>query len=171
MARLFELTITDDIELIWELDQSSLETFYNKITNKFWKGVFISWSRYQRSLGNFEIEHFPIWNSEFLNVKGIIQYKNAFQKSGLNYVKDILNKDGHVLGYEEFKNKFNINVNFVDFYSLMHCIRPELRKREIKSMKTESNIKLGVEKIRNTIKVCKMVYSNITKESECTSTS
>jgi hypothetical protein len=167
---LFKSIITDDIELIWELDISSLETFYNKISNKFWKGEFIGWGKYRKNKANMESEHYPIWNSNFLNVKGIIRDKISLQREGLNYVKDLLNEDGHVLGYLEFQNRFNCKVNFVDFYSLMHCLRPEWRHRDMNLVKTESKMKLCVAKISKTKKVCKMVYSNMMEEFECPST-
>ncbi len=162
--------ITDDTDLIWELDQSSLNTFRSKISNKFWEEVFGSWSKYRGNLATKESENFPIWNSNFLNVKGIIKYKKTLQKKGLNYVKDLLNDEGQVLGYQDFKNKFNFNVNFVDFYSLMHCLRPDWKHRKGNLKSTENKIKLAMEKIRKTRKVCKMVYSNMMQQYKCEAT-
>ena len=33
--------------------------------------------------------------------------------------------NGGVLGYQDFKEKFKVEINFVDFYSLVHSLKSE----------------------------------------------
>ena len=41
---------------------------------------------------------------------------------GVAYVNDLLSQSGVCLGYNDFREKYQIKINFVDFYSLTHSI-------------------------------------------------
>ena len=159
---LFASVICEDIELIWELDIESLGVLSNRISNQFWKEVFLSWKAYREGKDTHicDCMYYPIWNSSFCTVKGIQCLKSELQNSGLNYVKDLMDNNGRVLGYLDFKNKFNVNVNFVDFYSLMHCIKREWKGVHTTCNEINGRVKQLINKIINT-KVCKYVYSDI----------
>ena len=43
-------------------------------------------------------------------------------RNGLIYINDILKEDGDLIGYEDFKSIYNVYVNFMDFYNLIHSI-------------------------------------------------
>jgi hypothetical protein len=158
---IFSDTITEEWEQIWELDLKSLDEFGNKIKNKFWSEVFISWRKYreERKVNKTDCLDYPIWNSSFCTVKGIGKLKHKLKESGLNYVKDLMDKNGTVLGYIDFKTKFGVDVNFVDFYSLMHCIPNEWKGIKKSDLHDKSEVKRNVDKLRETVKVCKYVYS------------
>ena len=43
-------------------------------------------------------------------------------KQVLVYINDLLTGMGEFMGYENFQEIYNLKINFVDFYSLMHSI-------------------------------------------------
>ena len=45
-----------------------------------------------------------------------------FEQVGIIYIKDLFDQDGRLFGYERFTQHFNLNLSFVDFYSLTHSI-------------------------------------------------
>ena len=48
--------------------------------------------------------------------------RSSFEAEGLIYFNDLFDANGTLYGYENFVNSFAVNINFVDFYSLMHSI-------------------------------------------------
>ena len=54
---------------------------------------------------------------------------------GIAYVNDILSNSGDRLGYYDFMERYQIKINFVDFYSLTHSIPSHW----LKSGKTQLN--------------------------------
>lgn len=170
---LFANTITEDCEQIWELDIASLEEFGNNITNTFWKEVFISWKAYreEKKYNKTDCMYYPIWNASFCKVKGILKLKKNLQRNGLNYVKDLMDENGSVLGFVDFKNKFGVDVNFVDFYSLMHSIKHEWKGIKASDINEVSEVEKSVDKLRKTAKVCKYVYSDMLQNVKYVNTS
>ena len=47
---------------------------------------------------------------------------------GIKYVNDLVNDDGGFLSYVEFKKIYNLNMNVMDYYSLLHSIARALEK-------------------------------------------
>jgi len=161
---LFKEVITQDYRQIWELDLTSLKKLAKRQTNIFWKEVIESWSRFRSLSDPCEYLWYPIWNSFFLKAKGIIHNKKYLQENGLNYIKDLFNEKGTILGYQEFIEKFRVNVNFVDFYSLMHCLKQDWKHQaDIKNL-GKGKIMECIEKITQVKKVCKYIYSIMASE-------
>jgi len=132
---IFRRFITDDVEQIWELDSDSLEETSNIISNNFWKEVFKSWIKY----------------------RGCVAKEES--------VKDLIHANGGVLGYQDFKEKFKVEINFVDFYSLIHSLKPEWKRCCIENCTGE--VKRCIEKLKMTKKVCKLVYACMIKHMKC----
>lgn len=123
----------------------------------------MSWKTYREGKGILvnDCMYYPIWNSSFCEVKGIHSLKTELKNNGLNYVKDLMDNNGEKLGYQDFRNKFNVNVNFVDFYSLMHCINHEWKCINITNMENNGRVKKFIDQIRMSTKVCKYIYSDM----------
>ena len=164
---LFNSTVSDD-ELIWELDTESLIAFASKVTNKFWKEVLLSWLSYREKEAKENHMYYPIWNADFCQIEGIVKRKKEFQEKGLNYVRDLFQEGGSILGYQEFIDKYKININFVDFYSLVHSLKHEWKKG--KAGESSKEVKDCVEKTLKAKKVCKYVYSLMVQKLDCLST-
>ena len=64
------------------------------------------------------------------SVFGTYLFKNAnlsmkrkqFEASGLIYLNDLFDAYGNLHGFKIFVHSFGVNINFVDFYSLMHSM-------------------------------------------------
>ena len=70
---------------------------------------------------------------------------------------------GELMGYENFQEIYNLKINFVDFYSLMHSI-PRPWKTEILQQKNKiigQVTQTCLEEILNMKKVCKETYWKI----------
>jgi len=161
---LFKETITDDYGLIWELDTDSLVSFRDQITNEFWYEVFDSWNRYRVGLptDQYEYLYYPVWNSSIISTKNIRKDKKAFKMQGLNYVINLFKENGDLLGFEEFKDKFKVNINFIDFYSLSHSIRFEWRNIPYNYISRDKGIIAEhIELIVNKDKLCRYVYTKL----------
>ena len=77
------------------------------------------------------------------------------------YVNDLLRQNGGFLTWKDFKDKYDIHVNFLDYYSLLNSI-PELWRKNVKG-------KDRLEKVENCTlncilgkkKVCAYVYGQL----------
>ena len=85
--------------------------------------------------------------------------KTEFERKGLVYINDM----GELMGYDNFQDTYNLNINFVDFYSLMISI-PRPWKTEILWQKYKiigQVTQTCLEGILNMKKVCKETYWKI----------
>ena len=64
----------------------------------------------------------------------------------MRYINDILDDTGEIMEFATFTSKFDIKTNFVDFYSLTHCL-----PRDWRAALTESNQKLDSQNISQTV--------------------
>ena len=117
------------------MNTCSLQTFHSKIKikNTFWKDVFKAW---QSDKTIFEkeinIRTYPLWDTYFLTNTNIINRKEEFQSKGINIINDLLHVSGGLIGLDDFKLAKAININFIDFYSLTHCLPRSWRENFIR---------------------------------------
>ena len=161
---LFESSIVINRKNIWMLDLLSLHNMKSQVKNLFWKEVFLAWITYKEiSIDEIDVKTFPIWNSHFLQNNNIIMKKTELEKKGLVYINDLLTDMGELMGYDNFQEIYNLKINFVDFYSLMHSI-PRLWKTELLQQKNKiigQVTQTCLEEILNMKKVCKETYWKI----------
>ena len=83
------------------------------------------------------------------------------------YFGDILSENGSVLNVSQLKEKFNLNVNFLNYFSLVHAI-PQKWKRDVKTVDKELNDNTFqselIMKLMKTKKVCKLVHEMSIKQ-------
>ena len=161
---LFESSIVSNRKNIWMQDLLSLHKMKRKVKNLFWKEVISAWVSYKEiSIDEIDVRTFPIWNSHFLQNSNIIMKKNEFKKRGLVYINDLLTDMGELMGYDNFQETYFLNINFVDFYSLMHSI-PRPWKTEILQQKYKIIGQVTQTCLEETLtmkKVCKETYWKI----------
>ena len=63
---------------------------------------------------------------------GTLFWKTWFER-GVVFVQDILDYYGNFLSLEEFKSKFNININYLHYFQLIAAIPSYLKKRAAQS--------------------------------------
>ena len=76
-------------------------------------------------------------------------------------MNDLLRENGSIMSFEEFTVKYQIDCNFVDYFSLVYAI-PQRWKNDVKS-EERNNMDIGVQNellanIKKTKKVCKLIH-------------
>ena len=161
---LFECSVTQEKSLIWNLDCQSTKRFAVSVTNLFWQDVLNSWWNYKSIFENeINIRTYPIWNSYFLLNDNIIQRKDELVNKGIYFINDLLDEQGQFYGYQEFIEKYQLQLNFVDFYSLTHSI-PRKWRTEINNQLVKLHDANLIQKcVKDTIKALKVCRSSYWK--------
>ena len=135
--------------------------YREKNINFFWRNVIAHW-RYFITLHPYEVDlrKIPIFGSNLLNNDNLLIKRSSFEAEGLIYFNDLFDANGNLYGYENFVNSFAVNINFVDFYSLMHSIPRNYRTLDKIEIPHDYCCEpLGV--ILKTSKVCKNTYQTM----------
>ena len=146
----------------------SLLTFHSKIKNVFWKDVFKAWQSYKTSFEKeINIRTYPLWDTYFLTNTNIINRK--FQSKGINIINDLLHVSGGLMGLDDFNSAYDININFVDFYSLTHCLPRSWRENFIRhsvKLKESETVQPVITDLLQMSKACKGTYWKLIKTVE-----
>ena len=110
---------------------------------------------------DIDVRSYPVWDTYFITNSNLLQMKNVLTNKGLVYINDILSDSGNMYGYEQFCQKFQVNLTFIDFYSLTHSIprswKGTILKENIK-LDSESLLQKCMFNILNMRSVCWGVY-------------
>ncbi len=101
----------------------------NKVSNRFYKQVMLYWLElYDTKVNNaVDVYNQFIWNNSNVRIGNKpIFYKKWIDK-GILTIADVTNCNGHILLKDEFCNKYNINVNFLDYLSFTSAIPKQWR--------------------------------------------
>ena len=60
-----------------------------------------------------------LWNNQDITTEGKSLYWKLWVASGIYFIHDILNEQGKYVTYEEFKCKYNININFINYFQIL----------------------------------------------------
>ena len=144
----------------FELDIESLKSLQGKCSNIFWKDVIAAWMEYEMEFHEkIDPRTFPIWDTYYITNTNLIKRSWELQNVGIKYLNDVISPTGGLLGYDEFIRTFNLQMNFVDFYSLMHSI-PRKWKGGLNERLHKTCIHQEVlESLLKMRKVCKESYS------------
>ena len=76
---------------------------------------------------NVLIQH--LWYNPKIKVasKQVFRRKKIGAKGSFFCINDLMERDGGFMTLERFNNKYNINVNFIDFHGLINAIPREWR--------------------------------------------
>ena len=162
---LFEEHICKQKKIIWELDNKALHRLKLGIKNLFWKNVIESWEHYKLTMpDDVDPRTLPIQvlvNDNPVNMDNVVK---ILQDCGVLYINDLIMENSGFYGYMDFKQKYKLHINFLDFYSLMHSIPRQWdlsKSAKLKPSKVKQNI---LEKVIVAAKVCKFVYQNLIKQ-------
>ena len=84
--------------------------------NQFWHDVFKDWqalNKPQEAQNDCKLLRSCIWYNSQIS-KDIIFFPDWYKK-GIYLVDDIINRDGKVVSNNDLNNKFNINVNILNY--------------------------------------------------------
>ena len=98
------------------------------IGNRFWVEVLEIWSKLHCKFNeeiNCKSEHpqFFLWfnNKVKINRKSI--FYRPWYSAGIKYVKDLIDDNENFYNFEEFKQKYDIDVNFLKYHGLIEAVR------------------------------------------------
>jgi len=153
---LFECTISDMKEHVWYLDQTSMAKQVKNTTNPFWKEVFNAWLKYCKDKDR-DVESYPLWNS-YLTNKNVLCKRQELVRKGVVFVNDLIKQSGGMMSHKDFREHFDVNINFLDYHSLIQSMPKEWRICVRNKTKLETVKFTLLEQILSCSKVCKFVY-------------
>ena len=72
---------------------------------------------------------FILWNNKSITIDNATLFWKSWFEEGVVTVKYVLNPEGNFLTYEEFRNKINININYLHYFQLISAIPSDLKRR------------------------------------------
>ena len=168
---LFEEVIGKDFHSnIWQLDKKSIKEFAKTVENDFWRDVLLAWeSLVEEPANNDDVLRITLWNSFFVTNQNVKTMKKHLIQQGCIYVNDLMTENGNFYSYNEFKVKYHVDrMNILDFYSLIKSI-PRKWRDCLAMLNHKLEIAEGTNimtEMRNTDKVCRMVYLKLVKKLE-----
>ena len=76
-----------------------------------------------------------LWNNQDITIEGKSLYWKHWVASGIYFIHDILNEQGKYLTYEEFKCKYKININFINYFQILALIPTNLKSKAASTMR------------------------------------
>ena len=76
-----------------------------------------------------------LWNNQDITTEGKSLYWKHWVASGIYFIHDILNEQGKYLTYEEFKCKYKININFINYLQILPSIPTNLKSKAASTMR------------------------------------
>ena len=101
-----------------------------------------------------------LWFNSNIRRDNKILYIPQLFNQNLIFVKDIMDKD-QFLKYQQFKDKFNCNVTFVDYYGIIRAIKTGLNITTPPNNTPVNLMKL--DRINSSNHVSKLIYNDMNK--------
>ena len=94
------------------------------INNDFYRNVIQAWFLYKFHEPSCVSDYMEetIWFNSFINIEQkVVFYKRWFNK-GIRKISDICNNDGTFMSYQSFCDTFNITVDFLSYFGILHAV-------------------------------------------------
>ena len=160
------------LPLIFEGDTYNLRQSYLQTTNLFWKDVLESWLSYRKNTMIDEICYTAftcVWSSNYIQNQNLLCRRREFANKGCIYIKDLYNYETKSwMNREDFKTKYDININFFDHLCLMRSI-PQTIKQKISeyNITQQKSFGLLVNDVCVQTKCTRYVYRSLIKSLKC----
>ena len=114
-------------EFIWNYGVVALKKIVREISNPFWRDVVAAWINFSRvfKTPSESLSNENIFNSDYTKFKSC-QYK-GWERKGVRVIGDLF-EGNKMLTWLRFKDRYNIQCNYLDYYSLVQSLPKELRK-------------------------------------------
>ena len=130
-TKLFECINHCNIHDIINYGDAFVRKKLTNIRNPFWKDVLIGWQTIlERKIPNDtnDVYNSSLWYNTKITVgRRSVAYKNYIDK-GILLIKDVLDEQGNLMSYDEFRQKYVINTNFLEYNSLLRAIKSYMHK-------------------------------------------
>ncbi len=132
--------------------------------NSFWRDVFINFSILKDTAqdpNDLDVDSIlkqPLWLNTFMKIGGNLCIKPKFSENGIFFINDLISDNNRFYSYDELKREYNVNVNFLEYYSIISAI-PNRWKTLIVNCNKLPNIENKlIDFVKNNAKNCKYVY-------------
>ena len=110
----------------WMFSKPALNKLQNRFT-KFWQDIINVWAdindNNHTAPENALIQH--LWYNPKIKVASKQVFRKKWCKKGVFFINDLMERDGGLMSLEGFNNKYNLNVNFIDFHGLINALPRE----------------------------------------------
>ena len=110
-----------------------------KKPNLFWQDVFLAWSKVVKShhpTNNLELMKSVLWYNDHILVGKKTLYYRHWVKNGVHFVSDLIKENGKFLSLDEFRNKFDVKTNFLEYGAVINALKKSC-KHSLKDNKTQ----------------------------------
>lgn len=115
-----------DIKLFF-IQKNNIKYVNTSELTHFCKQVITAWYNIYcidpNEIGSIENE--PLWNNKRIIIGNKPVLYNTWVRKGINYIGDIMQKNGEIMEPKHIKEKYNLNVNLLHFYSLKIVIKKQ----------------------------------------------
>ena len=81
-----------------------------------------------------------IWINKGITIEGKSLYMKTWSERGVYFVQDLLKNNGKYISYEEFKTKYNIEVNFIYYCQILSAIPKNLKLKALTIKKSPGTL-------------------------------
>ena len=166
----WKVLITDVLDEIggenfWHFTKGAMTKLSSKF-NTFWKDVVKVWATLRNdppTAPEEEILSQPLWYNDKIKIDKHTIFYPHWIREGIFFIRDLL-KQGNFLSFIEFKEKFNIKTNFLEYYGVVQAI-PQEWKQFIPEQfgKNSSNLDSIFSLICSKNKLTKPIYNILLK--------
>jgi hypothetical protein len=94
--------------------------------NYFWKDVFNAWCEVVKCIppkSNADLLTSSLWYNNHIRLNKKTLYYRHWVKNGVNFVNDLMGDDGNFLSLDEFRTKYGIRTNFIEYSAVLKCVK------------------------------------------------
>ena len=82
-----------------------------------------------------------LWNNQDITSEGKSLFWKRRAKNGIYYIQDILFlKNTYIFIFEEFNWKYNMSVNFLNFFQILAFIPPNLKSKAFSTLRPKNSV-------------------------------
>ena len=107
--------------------------------NLFWKDVFKAWLKLEQkntSLGKTKesMLKMPIWHNKLFKVENKSVFYRDWFKNGILIVDNLIKKDNTLYSFQEFRQSYNIQTNFLQYQGIATNIRRYISQHDLSNV-------------------------------------
>ena len=98
----------------------------HNIDNNFWKDILTTFKTFIDLVKptNFnELMSIRLWGNKNIKVGGTSVFYKTWIDNGIMVIRDLTKTNGQLLSYEEFRRKYALQTNFLEFHGLIGSVR------------------------------------------------
>lgn len=152
---------------MWQLDEKSLIILKKKVSNfnPFWADMIGAWAKLVKAFNNPEdVINYSFENAWYITNKNLKRLQPTLNRKGIHLIRDLLDEQGAPLQYRDFKLKYDLNINFIDYMSLIKSVPKEW----CHLIRNTANLQRGgsrelpvITNLKKTDKTCRWAYKEL----------